>query len=59
MPSEIQNLTKSILAEDVLKLTKNIYQVNTGGAQGRRISAIQKRTQDVLDTLGVDLLRKN
>ena len=52
-------LDEKYSAEDVLKLTKNIYQVNTGGAQGRRISAIQKRTQDVLDTLGVDLLRKN
>lgn len=45
-------------AADVLKLTKNIYRVNTGDSQGIRISAIQKKTQDVLDTLGVDLLRK-
>lgn len=52
-------LDEKYSAEDVLKLTKNIYQVNTGDAQGRRISAIQKRTQNVLDTLGVDLLRKN
>lgn len=45
-------------AEDVLKLTKNIYRVDTGGKEGIRISAIQKKTQAILDTLGVDLLRK-
>lgn len=44
-------------AEDVLKLVKNIYRVNTGDEEGFRISAIQERTQDVLKTLGVDLLR--
>lgn len=46
-------------AADVLKLTKNIYSVDTGDGQGFRISAIQRKTQDILDTLGVDLLRKN
>lgn len=45
-------------AADVLKLTKNIYRVNTGDSGGIRISTIQKKTQEVLDTLGVDLLRK-
>ena len=45
-------------AEDVLKLTKNIYRVDTGDKEGIRISAIQKKTQAILDTLGVDLLRK-
>ena len=45
-------------AEDVLKLTKNIYRVDTGDKEGIRISAIQKKTQALLDTLGVDLLRK-
>ena len=46
-------------AEDVLKLTKNIYRVDTGDGQGIKISAIQKKTQELLDSLGVNLLRKN
>lgn len=46
-------------AEDILKLTKNIYKVDNGDGQGFKVSAIQKKTQDVLDGLGVDLLRKN
>lgn len=46
-------------AEDVLKLVKNIYRVDTGDANGFRVSAIQKKTKDLLDTLGVDLLREN
>ena len=45
-------------AEDVLKLAKNIYRVDTGDAQGGRVSAIQKKTQELLDALGVDLLRE-
>lgn len=45
-------------AEDVLKLTKNIYRVDTGDGEGFKVSAIQKKTQELLDTLGVDLLRK-
>ena len=45
-------------AEDVLKLTKNIYRVDTGDGQGVRVSAIQKKTQELLDALGVDLLRE-
>ena len=45
-------------AEDVLKLAKNIYRVDTGDGQGGRVSAIQKKTQELLDALGVDLLRE-
>lgn len=45
-------------AEDVLKLTKNIYKVDTGDGEGYKVSAIQKRTQELLDSLQVDLLRK-
>lgn len=51
-------LDEKYSAEDVLKLTKNIYRVDTGDKEGIRISAIQKKTQNVLDSLGVDLLRK-
>ncbi len=52
-------LNEKYSAEDVLKLTKNIYRVDTGDGQGFKISAIQKKTQELLDSLGVDLLRKN
>jgi len=52
-------LDEKYSAEDVIKLTKNIYRVDTGDAQGIKISAIQKKTQDVLNALQVDLLRKN
>jgi len=51
-------LTDKYSAEDVLKLTKNIYRVNSGDTNGFKVSAIQKKTGSVLDTLGVDLLRK-
>jgi hypothetical protein len=51
-------LTNKYSAEDVLKLTKNIYLVNSGDNNGFKVSAIQKKTGSVLDTLGVDLLRK-
>lgn len=51
-------LDKSYSAEDVLKLTKNIYRVDTGDGEGYKVSAIQKKTQSVLDQLGVGLLRK-
>ena len=44
-------------AQDVLKLTKNIYLVNTGSADGNQVSAIQKKTREVLDAINVDLLR--
>ena len=50
-------LDEKYSAEDVLKLTKNIYKVNTGDKDGNRVSAIQKKTQKLLDTLKVDLLR--
>ena len=50
--------TDKYSAEDVLKLTKNIYRVDSGDKQGIKVSAIQKKTKNVLDTLGVDLLRK-
>ena len=43
-------------AEDVLKLTKNIYKVNTGDISGSRVSAIQKKTQELLDIMNIDLL---
>ncbi|MBE6009470.1 MAG: hypothetical protein E7236_02245 [Lachnospiraceae bacterium] len=46
-------------AEDVLKLTKNIYRVDIGDGEGYKVSAIQKKTRKLLEGLGVDLLRKN
>ena len=51
-------LTDKYSAEDVLKLTKNIYRVNSGDNNGFKVSAIQKKTGSVLDTLDVDSLRK-
>ena len=41
-----------------MKLTKNIYKVDTGDGEGYKVSAIQKKTQELLDSLQVDLLRK-
>lgn len=52
-------LDEKYSAEDILKLTKNIYRVNTGDGQGFKVSAIQNKTQTVLNELGVDLLREN
>ena len=52
-------LESSFSAEDVLKLTKNIYLVDTGDGKEKRVSAIQKKTIELLEGLGVDLLRKN
>ena len=52
-------LDEKYSAEDVLKLTKNIYRIDTGDGQGTRISAIQKKTTKILSTLNVDLLRNN
>ena len=52
-------LDEKYSAEDVLKLTKNIYRVDTGDGQEYKISAIQKKTQALLDTIGVNLLCKN
>ncbi|MBR0158798.1 MAG: hypothetical protein IJM24_06935, partial [Clostridia bacterium] len=43
--------------EDVLKLTKNIYKVNEQGSDTNRISHIQRKTSELLSSLGVDLLR--
>lgn len=44
-------------ANDLLKLTKNIYKVDLGNGMGYRVSAIQKKTRELLDSLNVDLLR--
>ena len=52
-------LDEKYTAEDILKLTKNIYKVDNGDGQGFKVSVIQKKTQAILDDLGVDLLRKN
>ena len=38
-------------------MTKNIYLVDSGDGHGYRVSMIQKKTQTVLDSLGVNLLR--
>lgn len=46
-------------AEDILKLTKNVYRIDTGDGQGFKVSAIQKKTRGILNSLNVDLLRKN
>ena len=51
-------LDEKYSAEDVLKLTKNIYKVDTGDNGGSRVSAIQKKTREILETINVDLLRK-
>lgn len=53
------NLDGKYTPEDVLKLTKNIYKVDCGNGQGYKVSAIQKKTSELLNKLGVDLLRKN
>ena len=50
-------LDERFSAQDVLKLTKNIYLVNAGSSAGNQVSAIQKKTMEVLNTLKVDLLR--
>ena len=50
-------LDERFSAQDVLKMTKNIYLVNTGSSAGTQVSAIQKKTMEVLETLKVDLLR--
>lgn len=52
------NLSEKYSAEDILKLTKNIYRVTIGDDSGFKISAIQKKTQEILHALGIDLLRK-
>ena len=50
-------LDEKYSAEDVLKLTKNIYKVDTGDNGSSRVSAIQKKTRELLETINVDLLR--
>ena len=50
-------LDEKYSAEDILKLTKNIYRIDTGDGQGIKVSAIQKKTNTILNTLNVDLLR--
>ena len=37
---------------------KNIYRVDSGDGQGIKISAIQKKTQELLNAMNVDLLRE-
>ena len=51
-------LDEKYSTEDILKLTKNIYLVDTGDGGGYVISAIQNKTRDILDTLDITLLRK-
>ena len=41
------------------EVDKNIYKVDSGDGQGFKVSAIKKKTQTILDELGVDILRKN
>ncbi len=50
-------LDERFSAQDVLKLTKNIYLVNTGSSAENQVSAIQKKALEILQTLKVDLLR--
>ena len=50
-------LDEKYSAEDILKLTKNVYRIDTGDGQGIKVSAIQKKTNTILNTLNVDLLR--
>lgn len=51
-------LNEKYSVEDVLKLTKNIYKVDTGDGEGYKVSDIQKKTQEPLDSLRIDLLRR-
>ncbi len=52
----MKGLSDKYNPSDAIKLTKNIYRVDMG--DGYRVSAVQKKTQEHLDKLGVDLLRK-
>jgi len=54
-----RQIDEKYTAEDILKLTKNIYMIESADGQNFTVSAIQKKTQAVLDEIGVDLLRKN
>ena len=54
-----KKLDEKYSAEEILKLVKNIYGVNTGDSQEYKVSAFHKNTQVLLDTIGVNLLRKS
>ncbi len=43
----------------VIKPIVYICRVDTGDGLGTKISAIQKKTQELLDALGIELIRKN
>ena len=44
-------------ASDVLALTKNIYLVDVGDGKGMQLSEIQKKTQELMSALKINLLR--
>ena len=48
-------LDEKYSAEDMLKLTKNIFKVSAGNDSPAMVSAIQTKTQEALDLLGVNL----
>lgn len=50
-------LNEKYSVEDIIKLTKNIYKVKTDSKETSRVSAIPKKTQELLTKLEVDLLR--
>ena len=55
----LAGLDEKYSAGDIIKLTKNIYLVDTGDGKGPILSKIRYKTKSVLTKLGVDLLRKN
>lgn len=52
-----RGLSKRYTAADIIAMGRNIYRVNTDNSF--RVSEIPKNDQAVLDSLGVDLFRKN
>lgn len=52
-----KKLNKDYTADDIIAIGRNIYRVNTDNSF--RVSEISKNDQAILDSLGVDLLRKN
>jgi len=50
-------LDEKYTSEDVLKLTKNIYLYHVNGSDKWVVSTIQKRTESILEKMGVNLLR--
>ena len=52
-------LDEKYSAEDVIKLTKNIYKVRLGENNEYKVSAVQKKSRELLEALKVDLLRDN